>query len=104
MYKIDYTKISREEFIANQKKRDEIFIDISRNMLSKRPSDSYVQERIGELYVWMRKSYDASLSIFRGLGEIYEFDNSISEVLKKNYGEGMPKYLAQAIIHFCDNN
>ncbi|AID44560.1 Hypothetical protein SFBmNL_00652 [Candidatus Arthromitus sp. SFB-mouse-NL] len=40
--------------------------------------------------------------MFRGLAEVYEFNTNFSRILSRNYGEEMPKYIAKAMIYFCD--
>lgn len=104
MMKIDYMNLTKEDFIKEQKHRNEIFSNISNSIGTRNFDDDYVQSQIKELYKWMNRFYDCSISTFRGLSEVYESDYDFSQILTKNYNEQMPKFLSNAILHFCDKN
>lgn len=103
MDKIDYSLLKTEDFLKEQKTRDEIFKKIASYIGNKSFDHDYVQEEILNLFNWMNKFYDCSINLFKGLGESYEFSKTFSDVLIKNYGMEMPKYLSDAIKYFCDN-
>ncbi len=104
MEKIDYTNLNTEEFLKEQRNRDELFAAIAKNINDKNFDHEDVQMYVSNLYDWMNKFYDCSFSMFKGLAEVYEMNSEFSEVLSKNYGKDMPSYLSKAIIYFCDKN
>lgn len=104
MEKIDYTMLNTEEFLKEQKKRDELFALIAQNIDEKSFNHEEVQKYVSDLYKWINKFYDCSFSMFRGLAEVYEMNLEFSELLSKNYSKDMPSYLSKAIIYFCDKN
>lgn len=103
MDKIDYNSFKTEDILKEQKTRDEILKKIAKDIGNKSFDHDDVQKEILNLFNWMNKFYDCSINLFRGLGESYEFNTTFSEVLIKNYGEQMPKYLSEAIKYFCEN-
>lgn len=104
MVNIDYTNLTKEDFVNEQKLRDEIFSNIANSIGVKKFDDYYVQSQIKDLFKWMNKFYDCPIEMFRGLGEVYEFNSEFSDILSKNYGYKMPEFLCKAIFYFCDNN
>lgn len=103
MEKIEYSLINKVEFLKEQKKRDEIFKVISENISLKSYNDKCVQDKVSELFEWMNRSYGCTIDMFKGLAELYETNESFSSMLISNYGQGMPKYLADAMMYFCNN-
>lgn len=103
MGKIDYSLMGKAEFMKEQKRRDEIFKSISENISDNHFNDKFVQYKINELFDWMNRSYGCSIDMFKGLAELYETNESFSNMLISNYGEEMPKYLANAMRYFCNN-
>ncbi len=103
MDEIDWKNFSKRDFIKEQEDRDNIFKNIYKYIGHKDFSSDDVQNGVQKLFDWMNKFYDCSLGMFEGLAEVYEFNPSFSQILVKNYGEDMPKYLSNAIIYFCNN-
>lgn len=102
MDKINYNNFNREDFVQTQKERDRIFESISYDIQTLSFKSIDVQNKIYELFNCMNKLYDCSISVFRGLAEVYEFNPSFSKILSENYGKEMPRYLSKAIVYFCD--
>ncbi len=103
MEKIDCTNLTKEDFVKEQRLRDEIFSNVSNSIGVKNFDDDYIQIQINNLFEWMNKFYDCSIEMFRGLGEVYEFNSDFTDILVKNYGDKMPEFLRKAIYYFCDN-
>ena len=104
MERIDYDNLKQEDFIKEQKNRDIIFGRIVDFISDKPFDDEEVQVEILNLYNWMNKFYDCSISMFRGLAEVYSFNETFSEPLIRLYGKEMPNYLSKAIESFCNKS
>lgn len=95
----NYTKY---DWAVVMEKGGEIFSKIAANM-DKGPEDSEIQELIGEYRQYITDSfYTCTLEIFRGLGELYVYDERFTKNIDK-YAEGLSEFLKEAIAIYCDN-
>jgi len=100
--RINYSSLNKINLLKEQKKRDIIFKNIQNKMKSNKYNDECIQDMISDLFNFMNRFYRCSIGMFRGLAEVYEFNTNFSRILSRNYGEEMPKYIAKAMIYFCD--
>jgi len=80
-----------------------IFAEIGK-MLSLKPSDDAVQEKIAELHAYITKHYyNCTPEILSGLGQMYAGGGEMTENINIYAGEGTAEFTAEAIQVYCKN-
>jgi DNA-binding transcriptional MerR regulator len=93
-------KYSKEEWAAIMNKGNEIYKQLV-TLMDKDPSDSKVQELVGQWRQHITDSfYTCTPEIFRGLGQLYVEDSRFTENIDK-FGQGLAKFMSQAIEIYC---
>lgn len=78
-----------------------IFAEIGK-MLSLKPSDDAVQEKIAELRAYITKHYyNCTPEILSGLGQMYAGGGEMTENINNYAGEGTAEFAAEAIQFYC---
>lgn len=92
----------KNDWAIIQNEADEIYKKIGSNM-DKGPEDNEVQELVEEWRNHITKYYyNCTPEIFRGLGDMYVYDEKFTENIDK-YGKGLAKFLRDAMNIYCDN-
>lgn len=95
-------KYTEKEWSEIAARSGEIFNSIAANM-DKGPSANEVQKSVGELRQYFTDNfYNCTPEIFRGLGDLYVYDQRFTENIDK-YKEGLAKFLREAMHIYCDN-
>ena len=80
-----------------------IFADFGK-LLSLKPSDDAVQEKVAELRAYITKHYyNCTPEILSGLGQMYAGGGEMTENINKYAGEGTAEFTAEAIRVYCKN-
>jgi DNA-binding transcriptional MerR regulator len=91
----------KNDWAIIQKEADEIYRKIGSNM-DKSPEDNEVQELVEEWRNHITKYYyNCTPEIFRGLGDMYVYDERFTENIDK-YGKGLANFLRDAMNVYCD--
>ena len=78
-----------------------IFSEIGK-MLSLKPSDEAVQEKVAELRAYITKHYyNCTPEILSGLGRMYAGGGEMTENINNYAGEGTAEFAAEAIQFYC---
>ena len=78
-----------------------IFAEIGK-MLSLKPSDDAVQEKVAELRAYITKHYyNCTPEILSGLGRMYAGGGEMTENINNYAGEGTAEFAAEAIQFYC---
>lgn len=94
-----YTKQDWENIMSEA---NSIYIELSQNM-DKSPDDKEVQTIIEKWRNHITKYYyDCSVEIFRGLGQMYVYDERFTKNIDK-YGKGLAQFLSDGIEIYCNN-
>ena len=80
-----------------------IFAEIGK-MLSLKPSDDAVQEKVAELRAYITEHfYNCTPEILSGLGKMYAGGGEMTENINNYAGEGTAEFTAEAIQVYCKN-
>ena len=81
-----------------------IFADFGK-LLSLKPSDDAVQEKVAELRAYITKHYyNCTPEILSGLGQMYAGGGEMTENINSYAGEGTAEFAAEAIQFYCKNH
>ena len=93
-------KMSKEDMARVQTEGDELMKEIVANM-SRGPKSPEVQKLIARHYANLRRFYEPSLEMYRGLAEMYVSDPRFTAHYEK-YAPGLAKFMRDAMIVYCD--
>lgn len=96
------SKYTKDDWARIVAKGDEIYKKLA-TLMAKAPSDPKVQELVKEKRQYITDNfYNCTPEIFRGLGELYVYDERFTANIDK-YKSGLAKFLSEAIQCYCDN-
>ncbi|GIM28257.1 MerR family transcriptional regulator [Clostridium polyendosporum] len=96
------SKYTKDDWARIMAKGDQIYKKLA-VLMDKDPSDPQVQELVAEKRQYITDSfYNCTPEIFRGLGELYVYDERFTANIDK-YKLGLAKFLSEAIQYYCDN-
>ncbi len=95
------SKYGKEDWTKVMNTANEIFIKIA-SLMDKGPENPEVQQAVAQWRQHITESfYDCTPEIFRGLGQVYVYDERFTENIDK-IKPGLSKFLSEAITIYCD--